>query len=259
MHPSTAIVLSDGTQFKILYEDRSVLAIDKPSGWMLAPESWVKTRRNLQLALESSIHSGEFWARSRRIRFLRYVHRLDAETSGVLLLAKSLGAIPAYSQLFSRGQVRKSYLAVVGSKPRQNQWSCTLSLADDPKRPQRMIAVRRNGQPAETEFRVVCSLPEATLIEATPLTGRTHQIRVHLAESGCPIVGDPIYGKNAPGGERLLGLRAVALSYQDPFRRSNVRILAPADEFLRNFGFAPDTWVSPMAWLNLLPGKNPLA
>jgi 23S rRNA-/tRNA-specific pseudouridylate synthase len=81
----------------ILYEDRSVIAIDKPGGWMLVPFSWQKTSRNLQTALASSIAAGDFWARSRNLKQLRFVHRLDAETSGVLLLAKSQGALRAYS------------------------------------------------------------------------------------------------------------------------------------------------------------------
>ena len=84
----------------ILYEDRSVLAIDKPAGWMLVPAHWQRTERDLQTAIESSIGARDFWARSRNLKFLRYVHRLDAETSGVLLLAKSPGAVNAYSNLF---------------------------------------------------------------------------------------------------------------------------------------------------------------
>jgi len=95
-----AIELADGTSIPILYEDRSVLAIDKPAGWLLAPDFWDKTGRNLQLALQSSIQAGDFWARSRNLKFLRFVHRLDEDTTGVLLLVKSVGAVPAYSALF---------------------------------------------------------------------------------------------------------------------------------------------------------------
>ena len=72
----------------ILFEDRAVVAIDKPAGWMLVPFSWQKTSRNLQAAISSSIAAGDFWARSRGLKFLRHVHRLDSDTSGVLLLAK---------------------------------------------------------------------------------------------------------------------------------------------------------------------------
>src|SRR5215831_2735876 len=94
------IELPTGETIPILYEDRSVLAIDKPRGWMLVPFSWQKTNRNLQAALTSSIAAGDFWARSRNLRYLRFVHRLDADTSGILLLAKSPGALRTYSELF---------------------------------------------------------------------------------------------------------------------------------------------------------------
>src|SRR6476646_11264209 len=89
------ITLPTDEQIDILYEDRSVLAIDKPRDWMLVPFSWQKTNRNLQAALTSSIAAKDFWARSRGLRFLRFAHRLDADTTGVLLLAKSPGALTA--------------------------------------------------------------------------------------------------------------------------------------------------------------------
>jgi len=107
------IELPTGEKLAILYEDRSVLAIDKPPGWMLVPFSWQKTSRNLQAALTSSIAAGDFWARSRGLRYLRFVHRLDADTTGVLLIAKSQGAVASYGTLFEGRQMEKRYLAVV--------------------------------------------------------------------------------------------------------------------------------------------------
>src|SRR6266566_5735836 len=94
------IELPTGERIAILYEDRSVIAIDKPRNWMLVPFSWQKTKRNLQAALTSSIAAGEFWARSRGLKFLRFVHRLDAETTGILLFVKSRSGLQAYSDLF---------------------------------------------------------------------------------------------------------------------------------------------------------------
>src|SRR5579862_1871899 len=91
----------------ILYEDRSALAVDKPRGWMLVPVSWQKTDRNLQAAINSSIAAHDYWVRSRGLKFLRYVHRLDADTSGVLLFAKSLGAVETYSKMFEGRQMEK--------------------------------------------------------------------------------------------------------------------------------------------------------
>src|SRR5947208_6840747 len=108
----------------ILYEDRSVIAIDKPRDWMLAPFSWQKTNRNLQAALTSSITARDFWARSRNLKFLRFIHRLDAETTGILLLGKSPGAVTSYGRLFESRKMEKIYLAVVQGRPQETLWTC---------------------------------------------------------------------------------------------------------------------------------------
>jgi RluA family pseudouridine synthase len=219
----------------ILHEDRSVLAVDKPPGWMLVPVSWQQTARNLQAAINSSIAARDFWARSRGLKFLRYVHRLDADTSGILLFAKSPGAVKTYSDLFESRQMQKTYLAVVVGEPKQSEWTCRLKLAPDSKHIGRIKVDARHGKTAETHFRVLDKISRLTLIEGRPVTGRTHQIRVHLAESGCPIVSDEIYGKSE--AKLPLGLRAVRLTYLDPFTKGRVEIHAPAKGFLKEFGF----------------------
>lgn len=198
-----AIELPTGEKFPILYEDRSVMAIDKPRGWMLVPFSWQNTGRNLQAALVSSIGTRDFWARSRNLRFLRFVHRLDAETTGILLLAKSPGAVKSYGRLFESRKVEKRYLAVVEGQPKCDEWTCRLKLGPDPKSRGRMKVDPRHGQEAETAFCVLQRGERTSLVEARPLTGRTHQIRVHLAESGSPVVGDQLYGPKP--NERIQG------------------------------------------------------
>ena len=92
------------------------------------------------------------------------------------------------------------------------------------------------GKPSETHFRVIEKIPGLTLIECKPVTGRTHQIRVHLAESGCPIVSDELYGRQT--GKLEFGLRAVRLAYKDPFTRKPVEIIAPTKYFLKDYGFS---------------------
>ncbi len=229
-----AIELPDGTLARILYEDRSVLAIDKPAGWMLAPAGWDRTARNLQRALMLSIQAGDHWARSRNLKFIRFIHRLDAETSGVLLLARSPGAVSVLSRLFETRRVRKKYLAVVRGIPRERAWSCRLKISAEPDKTGRMRVDERNGREAATEFLVLQQGRETALIEVVPVTGRTHQIRVHLASAGHPVLGDGLYGAKGPD----LALRAVELAYTDPFQNRSVRVAAPADEFLRRFHFA---------------------
>lgn len=225
------IDLECGVTIPILYEDRSVLAIDKPEHWMLAPDHWVNTSRNLLPALMDSIRAGEFWARSRGLRFLRYVHRLDAETTGVLLLVKSEGAVAPYSRLFDSREMSKLYLAVVDGVPKLKEWVCDLPLQSGPDR----TVVSEEGKPSRTCFKVVRSVDGRTLIEARPVTGRTHQIRVHLKSAGVPVCGDVLYG--ARSGMVSMALRAVRLEYQDPFLRRKVVITAQAKSFLSSNGF----------------------
>jgi RluA family pseudouridine synthase len=237
MAKPTHIELPTGETIPILHEDRSVLAIDKPFGWMLVPFSWQKTSHNLQAALTSSIAAGDFWARSRGLRFLRFVHRLDADTTGILLFAKSAGAVKTFGELFESRRMEKVYLAVVEGAPKQQKWSCRLKLAPDSRQPGRMRIDPREGKEAQTDFTVLNQVGDNSLIEAHPITGRTHQIRVHLAESGHPVVGDELYGSTRTQQMRL-GLRAIALSYADPFTRRRVAIRAPTEVFLRQYGFA---------------------
>ncbi len=237
----------------ILYEDRSVLAIDKPPGWMLVPFNWQKTDRNLQAAITSSIAARDFWARSRNLKYLWHVHRLDAETSGVLLFAKSRGALDTFGDLFESRKMEKMYLVVVQGIPKNDEWSCRLKLAPDPEVIGRIKVDARAGKESETHFRVLQRGANTTLLEAKPITGRTHQIRVHLAESGHAVSGDPLYGPNTSSdqprrtsrlavdqGKTKLGLRAVSLAYLDPFTKRRVQIQAPTERFLEDFHFASD-------------------
>jgi 23S rRNA pseudouridine1911/1915/1917 synthase len=229
MAKPNSIELPDGECVDILYEDRSVLAIDKPPGWMLAPVSWDRTSRNLHRTLMHSMQAGEFWARSRNLRYIRFIHRLDTETSGVVLMAKNPGALSVMSRLFETRRMSKKYLAVVRGLPRQTQWTCRLKIASEMDARGRMQIDERHGREAETAFVVLQQGKGSALIEASPVTGRTHQIRVHLAAAGHPILGDLLYGDKGPA----LALRAVEISYIDPFQKRPVRILAPTENFIR--------------------------
>ena len=235
MAKPNSIELPDCKPIRILYEDRTVLAVDKPPGWLLVPETWQRTSRNLQAAIESSIRGGDFWAKSRGLKFLRYVHRLDADTSGVLLFAKSMGAVEMMFDLFEGRKMEKTYLAVTAVEPRQSEWTCELKLAPDKQRFHKMKVDPLHGKDCKTHFRVIEKIPGLTLIECRPVTGRTHQIRVHLAESGCPIVSDELYGRQT--GELEFGLRAVRLTFVNPFTKRHVDIHAPTAIFLNQFGF----------------------
>jgi 23S rRNA pseudouridine1911/1915/1917 synthase len=237
------IELGDGTLIPILFEDRAVLAIDKPAGWLLAPDSWDRTGRNLQLALQSSLAGGDYWARSRSLKYLRFIHRLDADTSGVLLLAKSPGAMRSYSELFESRRIQKFYLAVVDGIPKQSNWPCRMKLSPKPETVGQMKVDERYGKEAETYFRVLQTSQQTALVEAQPTTGRTHQIRVHLAAAGHPVLGDPFYNPKeiakVKAGRVRLALRAVKVNFPDPFQKRTIQIEAPTDDFMKQFGFFP--------------------
>ncbi|HMJ91175.1 MAG TPA: RluA family pseudouridine synthase [Candidatus Acidoferrum sp.] len=220
-------------RFSILYEDRNVLAIDKPRHWMLVPFTWQRTNRNLQAALTSSIAAGDFWASSRSLKFLRFVHRLDADTTGILLFAKSAGAARALGDLFETRQIEKRYLAVVQGLPKQREWKCDAAIDPDPDHVGSM-KLSRDGKEAETHFRLIETRGERSLIEARPHTGRTHQIRLHLKAAHLPVLGDDLYGRRS---EIPLALRAVEINYRDVFTRKPIRIRASEDEFLQEYGF----------------------
>ena len=245
------IELGDGTIIPILFEDRAVLAIDKPAGWLLAPDSWDRTGRNLQLALQSSLSAGDYWARSRNLKYLRFIHRLDADTSGVLLLAKSPGALRSFSELFESRRIQKFYLAVVEGIPKQSNWTCRLHLSSKPGTVGQMKVDERHGKEAETSFRVLQTGQQTALVEAQPTTGRTHQIRVHLAAAGHPALGDPFYNPKEIAkpkvGRVRLALRAVKVIFPDPFQQRRIQIEAPAKDFMTQFGFSSDLKLEPKA------------
>jgi len=242
------IPLAPGQVAPVVYEDRAVLIIDKPSGWILAPCSWHRTSRNLQRVFESAIRANAPWARQRGLRFLRYVHRLDAATSGLLILVRNPTAVMRFSRLFETGQVRKLYLAVVVGAPPQD-WTCRLRLSVS-KRPEPRAQIDEvNGKEACTVFRVATSYrakqQQRSILTAEPLTGRMHQIRAHLAACGCPVLGDTVYGsrrgarpseRQKPDSAMPLALRAVALGYKDPFTAKQVCVKAELHRFLRAFG-----------------------
>ena len=234
------IELADAEPIPILFEDRSVIAMDKPAGWMLVPHSWQRTGWNLQAAINSSINAGHYWARSRNLKFLRYIHRLDADTSGVLLFGKSFGAVETYGDLFESRQMEKCYLAIVHGKPREAEWTCRLPLSSNPEAIGSVRVDERAGKECETFFRALRSKGGYTLVEAHPHTGRQHQLRVHLDAAGHGILGDPLYGpssREAAFTRPPLALRSVELAYRDPFTKRRVGIQAPTEAWLKKFGF----------------------
>jgi len=173
-------------RFEVLYEDDEVLAIEKPAGLPIHPTA--KFWRNTLTALLRERYPGQH---------MEVAHRIDRETSGILLVARSSSAASWLKRAFARRAVDKSYLALVkGQPPDHGVIDRPMKLLDTPTH--LMMGVAPDGLKAVTRFRVVQRFAAHALCDAHPETGRQHQIRVHLAAIGHPIVGDKLYG----AGER---------------------------------------------------------
>jgi len=242
----SAFRLGASERITILYEDRDYLVIDKPTGWLVTSPKWSRTRRNLQRELEKALQRRASWIRERNIRYLRFVHRLDRDTSGLLVLAKHPRALQQLSRLFEQQRVRKLYLCHVEGSPSIDAWISSAPIAGVPGREDRVMVDPR-GQPAITIFYRLAQAKADALILAAPQTGRTHQIRIHLKAAGHPIVGDPLYGashrelpldqsKRSPEPFRpRMGLRAWALCFRHPLSKASIEIEAGLPAFMRHF------------------------
>ncbi len=173
------------------------------------------------------------------------VHRLDKDTSGVLVFARDAGTHRTLNGAFGTRAVRKIYHALVSGPPDWDETGCSLPLRVDGDRQHRTIVDAHSGKPSSTSFRVLARYRHRALVEAIPETGRTHQIRVHLASLGHPVVADPLYGdgrplllssfkrgwKGDPHDERPLlartALHACSMEFVHPANGNAVRIEAP--------------------------------
>jgi len=172
-------------EISVLYQDEAVIAVNKPSGILSAPDRYDPDApvAGRELAMEY----GRLWP----------VHRLDRDTSGVLVFARDEEAHRILSLAFEERSVEKVYHAVVQGRPSWTQTSCDLSLAPDGDRMHRTI-IDGSAKPSLTDFSVIGCHAKMAILEARPRTGRTHQIRVHLAALGYPVACDPLYGDGKP-------------------------------------------------------------
>jgi 23S rRNA pseudouridine1911/1915/1917 synthase len=227
--------------FEVLAEDDTFLAIDKPAG--LPMHTTAKFWRNTLVALLRERYPNEP---------LQICHRIDRETSGVLLIARHHEAAVFLKKAFARRVVKKSYLAIVhGAPPDRGTIELPLQLLDT--RTHLMMGVVEGGLPSVTDYEVVERYPAHALVACAPRTGRQHQIRVHLAALGHPIVGDKLYRASeqhfmdyCDGGmtPELLeafdglprhALHAHRLSFPHPRTRAEITIESPLPADLRAF------------------------
>lgn len=181
----------------VVYEDAHLLVVDKPSGLLVSPDRYDKERPNLMRLLLDGVAQGKAWATERGLDYVANAHRIDLDTSGLLLLAKDKPSLVRLAEAFGNGSPQKTYLALVRGNPEADEFECDLKLRQDVRQPGRMRWAR-DGKKSLTRFRVVERFGGVSLLECRPVTGRTHQIRVHLKAVGFPILSDPLYGDGAP-------------------------------------------------------------
>lgn len=182
-------------ELPVLFEDEHLLAIDKPARLLTSPDRYDPNRPNLMKLLHAGIEQGKPWAKERGLSYLMNAHRLDFETSGVILLAKNKPALVALANLFGvEGRVQKMYVALVHGIPVQPNFEVDAKLAPHPVKIGLIRVDEKNGKHAKTQFELLEKFANYSLLQCRPTTGRTHQIRVHLRQAGLPIVGDALYG-----------------------------------------------------------------
>lgn len=199
----------------ILHEDQHILVVDKPSGLLSVPGK-LPGREDCLLS---------------RLQAVRWdallVHRLDCDTSGVMIFARTKAAQGFLGQEFEKRRARKTYVARVKGEIAGDHGRIDLPLcADWPNRPRQMVS-HDHGRPAQTDWEVIERSPGETKVRLTPHTGRSHQLRVHMLELGHPILGDPIYAAAGARNFPRLMLHAETLSLHHPATGAWVSFTAP--------------------------------
>lgn len=181
-------------EIPVLFEDEHLLALDKPAGLPVSPDRDDSARPSLVQLLHAGIAAGKPWARERKLAYLMQAHRLDAETSGVILLAKSKTVLSALANLLGSGKASKQYVALVHGEPKTEHFEIEARLSAHPVRSGMMRVDPRGGKRSRTVFEVLEKFFRDTLLKCTALIERPHQIRVHLSHAGLRVVGDEFYG-----------------------------------------------------------------
>jgi 23S rRNA pseudouridine1911/1915/1917 synthase len=240
----------EADELVVLYEDRDLVVLDKPSGLSVHPGAGRSTGTLAHRILAGYPETAGVGGPGRP----GIVHRLDKDTTGALLVARTAAAYQGLTEAFAQRRIRKTYLAFVHGRPKAAAGKIAAPIGRHPHRRQ-MMTIRSGGKPAVSHYRVLALAPAAALVEIDLETGRTHQIRVHLKHLGHPLIGDPVYGearwKGLPRDQhaalrdfRRPALHAWRLALAHPVSGAPLSVEAPIPSDLR------DLWRS-------LGGKDP--
>jgi len=214
----------------VVFEDEFLLVVDKPAGLVVHPGAGNPSGTLVNALLDRGIAGGEDLDRP------GIVHRLDRDTSGLMVVAKSEPAYSKLVEMMAGRRVRRGYRAVVVGEGLPETGTVDSPVGRDPDNPTLMAA--GIGKPAITHFEVLREAGEHTMLAVRLETGRTHQIRVHLAAIGHPVYADPLYGTAVPG--RRLWLHAARLSFEHPVTGEHLGFESPIPEDLREAALALD-------------------
>jgi len=215
----------------VVFEDAALIVIDKPSGVAVHGGSGVSFGVIESLRVERP-----------QAKFLELAHRLDRDTSGLLIVAKKRSALVELHRMLREGLIEKTYLAVAKGSPARKSFDITESLHKYvTAQGERRVAVREDGKTAATKVKVLKQHASFSLLEVRLMTGRTHQIRVHLAHAGHPVLGDDKYGdfplnrELAKQGVKRLMLHASSLSFKHPLSGDALAFKAAVPDGMRGF------------------------
>lgn len=207
----------------VLYADADLVIVNKPAGLLSVPGRGEDKQDCMLHRLQTEYADAQT------------VHRLDMHTSGILLFARHADAQRAMSRLFEQRRIHKTYIARVWGMPSETRGSINLPLITDwPNRPRQKIDFSR-GKPALTHYELITGDDQHSLVHLFPVTGRSHQLRLHMSALGHPVLGDPLYGTamSRSASQRLL-LHAEKLAFAHPFTGKPIKLQCHA-------GFALDT------------------
>jgi RluA family pseudouridine synthase len=200
---------------KILHEDQYLMIVEKSAGLSVLPDGWEKDSEYLVKMLEEKF--GKVFI----------VHRLDKITSGVMVFARDAETHRALNIQFENHEAQKTYHAILEGNPKWEEKIAKHPLRANVGHKHRTMVDDKNGKPSETRFRVIKRYPESALVEAKPMTGRTHQIRVHAYALGHPLVEDVLYGARDRYGLPRPMLHAQSLSFIHPASNERVKFSTP--------------------------------